>query len=402
MATPREVIATLCKQGKDGVNLPLFRGTTRWVQYKMRSQIGGGLDDVYYEVNTVDECVVAQLHARMLISRTTSELREKLCKEAERRRFKHTRTTSQQFEIFAPRGKIVCADYNSEEIVKMLVDDIKILYDAFEGIIAKYDSQCPATTNKVECVKKRSNNKKPSDKKWFVNYKYDTSACDDRYDGKLKDIPGLTWLPWVGKGYCDTRILVVGESNYTDEGMAAIVDGDKWFTRKVSNYFCISEQERRAGQAMRYIARRLMTSVHDTVPKVWSQIAYMDVCQKCLVKVEGERPRPTPDNYESGVLPVCSVVDVLRPKLVIFVSKGAFDYFKNRQCLRKLKDYSILTYLNAPTETIGKLHTKNCDVPVAFTTHPGGFGATASIKWRIFFKEHFQDVVPYCKDIVVD
>ena len=347
MAAACEIIKKLRDQGdmsiKDGVALTLFRPekvtpSRKWVQYRKRKQVGSGADEVYYEVYEIKpNQLVAQLHYKYFEDTDSKMLNQLRKKVADDPHFCGIcRSWGEEKGYLISCGEpINVTDCDVGMILDKLRDDIKVLYGAFEGIIAKYDSQCPVTTNKVECVKKRSDNKKPIDKKWFVNYKYDTSACDDRYDGKLKDIPGLTWLPWVGKGYCGTRILVVGESNYTDDGMAEIVDGDKWFTRKVSNYFCISEQERRAGQAMRYIARRLMTSVHDTVPKVWSQIAYMDVCQKCLVKVEGERPRPTPDNYESGVLPVCSVVDVLRPKLVIFVSKGAFDYFKNRQCLRK-------------------------------------------------------------------
>ena len=180
--------------------------------------------------------------------------------------------------------------------------------------------------------------------------------------------------------------------------MTEVVESDPLFTRKVSDYFCISELEKKKGQAMPGMARRLMTSVHDTVPKVWSQIAYMDVCQKCLV--EGKDSAPTPNNFKSGVLPVCSVVDVLRPKFVLFVSKSSLGYFRQR--LSNLKDYRILTYATAPTETIGILHTKRCDVPVAFTTHPSCFGANSHIKWRKFLKSHFQDIVPYCKDIVTD
>jgi hypothetical protein len=40
----------------------------------------------------------------------------------------------------------------------------------------------------------------------------------DEYDAAFKNVPGLTWLPWVGQQFSKRpktqRLLVVGESHY--------------------------------------------------------------------------------------------------------------------------------------------------------------------------------------------
>lgn len=37
---------------------------------------------------------------------------------------------------------------------------------------------------------------------------------EKKYDDRFKMIDGLEWLPWVGKNYDKTGVLIIAESHY--------------------------------------------------------------------------------------------------------------------------------------------------------------------------------------------
>ena len=59
-----------------------------------------------------------------------------------------------------------------------------------------------------------------------MNYKhYSTDEYDGRFEKAKAD--GLHWLPWVGKHYDETRILIIGASTHKD-GECDWTNDPKW------------------------------------------------------------------------------------------------------------------------------------------------------------------------------
>ena len=169
---------------------------------------------------------------------------------------------------------------------------------------------------------------------WYVGWQCDEKCLDKSYDKefkKLKKTVGLTWLPWVGDQYHTSKILVVGESNYAESDWCKFVDCDKLFVRKVSDYICIRRCNKKKGRALATIARMLspLGVRGDEVPVGWRRIAYMDIVQRCLEDYGNKKlERPKMTDRIDGWKCVASVIETLRPKLVILMGKPAVAMIK--------------------------------------------------------------------------
>ena len=45
------------------------------------------------------------------------------------------------------------------------------------------------------------------------------NLCTESFDNEFERVKGLTWFPWIGKNYIDSkrRIMIVAESHYVND-----------------------------------------------------------------------------------------------------------------------------------------------------------------------------------------
>lgn len=353
--------------------------SSNWIQYKMRMAATGQKDDVYYEIEEVAGGLRAQLHVRSKTSRMQTALRENVCRIADNKGFAHTRKTSKDFRVF-----VTSVRQNDENVLVGLCDDLHELFVVFEKELCGYvqcgvlkDETKVKSSNRERVVEDREANDIP----WYVNWKLDGECLNETFDADLKRLKGLKWLPWIGDQYESSRILVVGESNYADSDWVSVVERDIDFTRKVSDYLCIKREEKQKGRTLPTIARMLRREDDEDVRDVWRRIGYMDIVQRCLTDYGDRKERPQIEDLKSGFRCVSKVIDVLKPRLVIFSGSNSV--------LDVVPELKVGCSKMCPKRNeSGHAHAMIGKVPVLLLPHPVSFGFS-HYEWRKFLRESF-------------
>ena len=204
------------------------------------------------------------------------------------------------------------------------------------------------------------------------------------YDGVLSQIEDLTWLPWIGNDYPQAckKILVLGESHYCYNNYTQTdIEQNRTETREcVADY---AERGREAGNQW-YTYEPLETVLEKTVlenrnrMQVWSEIAYMNIIQKCMMD---KRMRPDWELFLAGWKSVLQVIYAIKPDICICFST---DKGKNRNNFNRLEEfrdslnfsYSIVKtgdtgekISGANVATPGKIIFEQMEVPVIFVHH---------------------------------
>ena len=173
---------------------------------------------------------------------------------------------------------------------------------------------------------------------------------------KLVDRNGLSWYPWVGSKYRSGGILVVGESNYTNqdadkdpEKAIKRVETDKWFTRRVVERLALAASPKVG--TFDAIAQLLSTKCTSwkygdcgsEIRNTWHMIAFMDICQRALWSdkksdsPKGVRKNVTKQDFVIGWEIVRQVVEILNPQKILVVSRGACNHFISRAALKEVE-----------------------------------------------------------------
>ena len=210
----------------------------------------------------------------------------------------------------------------------------------------------------------------------------DERCCD--FDYVLDQIKGLTWLPWIGNDYpkAQRKILVLGESHYCyNNHTPADIEQNREDTREVVADY--AERGQDAGNQWKTY-EPLETVLAATVLKnrtrlqIWSEIAYMNIIQKCM---SDKKQRPHWELFLAGWKSVLQVIYAIKPDICICFST---DKGKNRNNFNRLEEfrdslnfsYSIVKagdtgekISGANVATPGKITFEKMEVPVIFVHH---------------------------------
>lgn len=130
----------------------------------------------------------------------------------------------------------------------------------------------------------------------------------------------LLFEPWIGRQYGNEslfgiRILIVGESNYTDNQERE--QPHSTFTHRLIEDAIAGCQRHRY---FKYIRR---TFIDDISPATfWRSVAYQEYIQDWL-RCPGERPDET--MWKKAKPLFHDVLNKLKPQCILFVSKGVYD-----------------------------------------------------------------------------
>lgn len=147
---------------------------------------------------------------------------------------------------------------------------------------------------------------------------------DSRFDEEFRKILGLSWLPWIGSEYDDNGILVLGESNYSNDDPAS-VDADANFTRSVVRDLALRSGNDTFDRISKFLnpnCRKWRETTTEEDRKSWARIAFMDVSQRCVIA----GGRPVPADLVKGWAAVRKVIELLNPKVIICFSPTAMSH----------------------------------------------------------------------------
>jgi hypothetical protein len=172
---------------------------------------------------------------------------------------------------------------------------------------------------------------------------------DGRFDAELAAVNGLTWLPWVGKEYPESRILIIAESHYTNENDKESAEIEKQkimaqprYTRDVIAEYPVAGAEesgwrnhggRSNNPTFDNLHHLLVSdSLNSDIPRravLWRNLGYMNIVQRPMWYSAGHKERPTGDDFVIGWRVVAEVIRILEPRLCIFAgleAANSFDY----------------------------------------------------------------------------
>lgn len=153
---------------------------------------------------------------------------------------------------------------------------------------------------------------------------------EKKYDDRFKSIDGLEWLPWVGKNYDKTGVLIIAESHYggdTEFEADGSAKPDKEFTRR----FVIRHAD---GVNMWKMPNNLMRAVWEGDCRVgnrkifWENVAFYNHVQKLMELAT--RQRPSDEDFRNGWDVFPEVVKILKPDYCLFVGLQAFKSFGDK------------------------------------------------------------------------
>ncbi len=230
---------------------------------------------------------------------------------------------------------------------------------------------------------------------------------DERFDAELGAIRGLTWLPWVGKEYCNSRVLIIAESHYSNEKDKLAADahkqeilGNQLYTREVVAEYPIAGKANAGWRNSTFdnLHRLLVSDVLSVNilrrAFLWRNLGYLNIVQRPMwYPLNGEKERPKSSDFETGWRVVTEIIRVLSPTLCIFAgleSGKSFDF--------EMKKLGIAHEPIKRCKKIGSSYPRfaSCSpagepVPLVFIQHPSKYFSWKS--WQTFVfsgDQHFH------------
>lgn len=154
---------------------------------------------------------------------------------------------------------------------------------------------------------------------------------EKKYDERFKSINGLKWLPWVGKNYDKTGVLIIAESHYGGETEFEADGSDNTkedFTREAF------VKRHANGENMWKMPNNLMRAVWQGDCSVgnrkifWENVAFYNQVQKLMELATWQRP--SDEDFRNGWDVFPEVVKILKPDYCLFVGLKASDWFNKK------------------------------------------------------------------------
>ncbi len=202
-----------------------------------------------------------------------------------------------------------------------------------------------------------------------------------KHDEQLKLLKKSSWLPWVGKHFCDLpfehRILFIGESHYLNEGTGEKEKYDQInMTRAVVNWMAINENYGKS-QFFPNIPKLIWGNSNfnkSEIDKFWNHVAFYNFIQQPMVNIS---IRPTYAQLEIGRINFLEVIDILKPSVCIFLGVKA-EYKLNEAIrttqLKVIDDIHPNKKINNCWGRYGKFETEyKTTLKLIFVKHPSKF-----------------------------
>jgi|GEM_PF-5298042 len=196
------------------------------------------------------------------------------------------------------------------------------------------------------------------------------------YDENLKNIHALKCLPWIGKNYQNTQLLIVSEDVITDDTE--------------------NEQSARDSVLFKNIEQVLLLEENPTEEQrkfLWSAIAFYNFIPYRTLKNKQLNNK----NFKKRWKTFFEVVNILKPKYCLFYGIRAGDCYEIFQHCLEENNYSIMEEMKKLDE-IGNMQPKFISMKdknkngcnLLFIEHPSKFFHWEN--WGELIKKQFGDV----------
>lgn len=257
---------------------------------------------------------------------------------------------------------------------------------------------------------------------------------DTSYDDMFKPLQKteMAWLPWIGKDYkkATGKILIVGESHYTNEPNHNQVDARKLeisnnpnFTREVTAEYPLEGYEAGWKNACgrknnptfdnlhrALLERDLLNSEEKEMRGVlWQQIGFYNIVQRPMDYGAGRRERPNPSDFLNGWLTFLKVVRILQPKTCIFLGVTASNFFS--EAMTNNEAVTDLSMEFTPVDrgekfnginkrTGGSMTIMGIKTDLIFMRHTSQYFRWKL--WNTYLKENIPESMAYLKKTVLN
>lgn len=217
---------------------------------------------------------------------------------------------------------------------------------------------------------------------------------DKSYDS---DLPGLRWLPWVGKGFGkDTamkKLLIIGESDYAKATETETIEAiqKKHEENREQTRECVWECQFLndwRNRTLDNIPRLFVGSNNGSKSLFWQDVAYYNFVQRTMLYTNPPE-RPNWNDFVSGWDMFLNVVRVTIPDLCVFLGSEARHSFWPSMTQKDVKFSPIQR-----TQRIGRwwgykaeISVGQKNIPMIFVKHPGKFFSPA--RWHDYLLKEF-------------
>ena len=135
------------------------------------------------------------------------------------------------------------------------------------------------------------------------------------------NIDGLTQYPWVGENYENTKLLIVGESLYTDKTHEEDYKKPEKL-REIIKENAIQNEVK----MFRNLNRTLMgrDGLYNT-QALWDNVAYCEFVQR-IMDWTNDAQQPTSDYFKEGAEVFAKIIQKLKPAYCLFLGVRAIDF----------------------------------------------------------------------------
>ena len=190
-----------------------------------------------------------------------------------------------------------------------------------------------------------------------------------QHDEAFAEVETLKWIPWVGKNYARTGILILGMIPYTK--IKENVDKDGWEdSRKIVGKFTDGTKrlEHKPHQAMSemFLVGAGKKHSHSTIKTFWESVSFHNFCQR---RGYGRKAKCTQKDLPPARKTLLEILKILKPQLVIAWSNQVTTFLPCHRVCTKVGTYSARVIEPAPT----------IEQPIMGIRHPSSFFNKA--KW---------------------
>ena len=129
------------------------------------------------------------------------------------------------------------------------------------------------------------------------------------------------WKPWIGSGYQERRVLILGESfyNWREPDSGALITPENDMPLEIADC-AMTNPEKPVSKFVDVITKAICNAVKPTVNQsqnAWNSIAYTNYIPVSVG--EGAAPRPTREMWRQAELEWPSLLEAVRPRIVIVI-----------------------------------------------------------------------------------
>ena len=195
--------------------------------------------------------------------------------------------------------------------------------------------------------------------------------CSSDFDKEFEKIGGLTWLPWVGKDYKNSKkkVLIVGESHYAkDEENKEEYLNENTATREVIHDYSISMDWGFSNPTIDNLTRAFFNNSDLTFAKnndenlekrkkLWKSISFYNFVQRPMLTVE---ERPSSEDFCRGWPIFIELIKILKPTDCVFFGTRASNYFEYMMSGLNI-DHSVVSWIDVGARAYGRRFSLSLD-----------------------------------------